>query len=51
MDDDLHKAALGKKTSSIYTYLELPMERRDEVLDYTLSDIVSLLGRAIASAG
>lgn len=47
LDDDLHSAALGQKTSSIYTYLELPAERRGEVLDYTLSDIVFVLGWAI----
>lgn len=47
MDDDLSSAALGEKISSIYTYLDLPMERRDEVLSYALSDIVTLLGRAI----
>ncbi len=47
MNDDLSSAALGEKISSIYTYLDLPMERRDEVLSYALSDIVTLLGRAI----
>jgi len=47
LDDDLHSAALGQKSSSIYAYLELPAERRGEVLDYALSDIVMLLGKAI----
>ena len=47
LDNDLHAAALGQKTSSVYAYLELPAERRGEVLDYTLSDLVTLLGRAI----
>ncbi len=47
LDDDLHNAALGNKTSSIYAYLELPAERRGEVLEYTLSDIVMLLGKTI----
>ena len=47
LDDDLHAAALGRKTSSIYAYLQLPAQRRGEVLDYTLSDVVFLLGKAI----
>lgn len=47
LDDDLHAAALEQKTSSIYAYLQLPAERRGEVLDYTLSDVVFLLGKAI----
>lgn len=47
LDDDLHAAALEQKTSSIYAYLQLPAERRGEVLDYALSDFVFLLGKVI----
>ena len=47
LDEDLDSAARGERISSIYTYLEMPLGERDEVLDYALGDLVLLLGRAI----
>ena len=45
--EDLDFAVRGERISSIYTYLEMPLGERDEVLDYALGDLVLLLGRAI----